>query len=428
MNGSVPDLDRADRADCTDRDSLGGTSGPSGSGSRPPLQAVLADEGLRLFFPLAALLAAVWPLAWVALWHFDLPLTRRVMPGAWHAIEMSLGAWGAALIGFLTTAVPEWTNTPRLRGATLWWLAGCWALARLIGLVGADALLGLATVADLAWLGFLLAYLLKTGWQTRVASMATFAAWLAGLALASTLARLAMLSGDNLAALHWGRLAGLVYLGLLGLVLARVSVPVSNLVLDPSGRSSPFRPHPGRLNLAPGLVALALAGEALGLSPAVGGYLWIAAGAAFMDRVAEGFIGRAAARTEMLALMGAAGFAGIGLLSLGAGRLGALWADAGPLHLALMGGLGIGVLAVLSIAGRFHTGQPLGLAFRTRLAFVLVVAAVLLRALPAMGLAPWPPGPVHLLAALAWAAAFLLWLADYWPLLSDPDTLERRGC
>lgn len=399
-----------------------------GRRQRPPLHTVLADEGLRLFFPLAAGFAAVWPLAWVALWHFDLPMATRVMPAAWHAIEMSLGAWGATLIGFLTTAVPEWTNTPRLRGATLWWLAACWALARLIGLVGAEALLVLAALADLAWLGFLLAYLLRTGLRTRVASMATFAAWLGGLIVAATLARLAMIAGDNLAALHWGRLSGLVYLGLLGLVLARVSVPVSNLVLDPSGRSSPFRPHPGRLNLAPGLVALALAGEALGLSPAVGGYLWIAAGAAFMDRVAEGFIGRTAARTEMLALMGAATFAGVGLLSLGAARLGAPWADAGPLHLALMGGLGVGVLAVLSIAGRFHTGQPLGLPPRTRLAFALLAIAVLLRALPAMGLTPWPPGPVHLLAALAWSAAFVLWLTDYWPLLSDPDTLERRGC
>ncbi|RDW12610.1 NnrS family protein, partial [Paracoccus thiocyanatus] len=89
----------------------------------------------------------------------------------------------------------------------------------------------------------------------------------------------------------------------------------------------------------------------------------------------------------------------------------------GPLHLALMGGLGLGVLAVLAIAGRFHTGQGLGLNLATRTGFLLAAAAVLLRALPEMGLMPWPPGPLHLIAALLWAAAFLLWLVDYWPAI-----------
>ncbi|MGE0801032.1 MAG: NnrS family protein [Lautropia sp.] len=382
---------------------------------------MLSDEGLRLFFPLAALHAAFWPLLWIGAWRLELPLTRTLSPVVWHAAEMILGAWGAALIGFLTTAIPEWTNTPRLRGRLLWALAGLWAAARLVGLAGADVLVVPAALADMAWLALLLAYLLQVSIGQRDTTLLAIAGWLAGLSAATLLARLAMIAGDSAGALHWLRIAGLVYLGLLGLVLARVSIPVSNLVLDPSEQTSPFRPHPGRINLAPGLVAVALLGELAGASAAVGGFLWIAAGAAFMDRVAEGFIGRTAARTEILALMGAAAFAGIGLLLLGAARLGAPWGDAGPLHLALMGGLGIGVLAVLAIAGRLHTGRPLGLARPTRVAFVLITVAVLLRTLPPMGLAPWPPGPMHLLSALAWCGAFLLWLADYWPLLSRPS-------
>lgn len=38
-----------------------------------------------------------------------------------------------------------------------------------------------------------------------------------------------------------------------------------------------FRPHPGRLNLSTGLVALALLGEVVDLSPAVTALLWAAA-------------------------------------------------------------------------------------------------------------------------------------------------------
>ncbi|MCJ1901746.1 MULTISPECIES: NnrS family protein [Paracoccus] len=383
----------------------------------PPLHRVLSDEGFRLFFPLAALHAGLWPLVWVGLWSFDLPLARQIPAGIWHANEMIFGAWGAALLGFLTTAAPEWSDTPRLRGRPLWMLAALWGLARIAGLLGADLLVLPAMLADLAWLVLLLAYLLKVSLQQRTTRLLSFAGWLFALALAGLMARMAMLAGQAEAAAEWLRIAGLVFLGLLSLALARISVPVTNIVLDPSESTSPFRPHPGRLNLSAGLVALALAGQVAGLSPAVAGFLWIAAGAAFMDRMAEGFVGAEAFRAEIMVLMAAAGFAGAGLLGLGAAALGAPWAEAGPLHLALMGGLGLGVLAVLAIAGRFHTGQGLGLNLPTRAAFVLAGLAVLLRALPEMGLMPWPPGPLHLLAALLWAAAFLLWLADYWPAI-----------
>ncbi|MEF9604429.1 NnrS family protein, partial [Paracoccus sp. PXZ] len=322
-----------------------------------------------------------------------------------------------ALLGFLTTAAPEWTDTPRLRGRPLWWLAALWTAARIAGLLGADALILPAMLADLAWLVLLLAYFLKVSLEQRTTRLLSFAGWLFALTLAGLMARMAMLAGQAEAAAEWLRIAGLVFLGLLALALARITVPVTNIVLDPSESTSPFRPHPGRLNLSAGLVALALVGQVAGLSPAVTGFLWIAAGAAFMDRMAEGFVGPEAFRAEIMVLMAAAGFAGVGLLGLGAAALGAPWAEAGPLHLALMGGLGLGVLAVLAIAGRFHTGQGLGLNWQTRTAFVLAGAAVLLRALPEMGLMPRPPGPLHLVAAVLWAAAFLLWLADYWPAI-----------
>jgi len=255
-----------------------------------------------------------------------------------------------------------------------------------------------------------------------------FLGWLAALAAAAAIAKGAMLWGDSELAAHALRIAGLIFLGLLGLALARITLPVTNLVLDPSEATSPFRPHPGRLNLAPGLVALAIAGEVMGLSPAVSGFLWIAAGAAFMDRVAEGFVGFEVARAEVLALAGSSALAGLGLLALGAARLGAPWAEAAPLHMALMGGLGLGVLAVLAIAGRLHCGLPLGLPPRTRAGLVLVVAATFIRTVPEMGLAPWPPGPAHGIAALAWATGFLLWLADARDPLTDARTLGARTC
>src|SRR5690606_23546713 len=95
-----------------------------------PILTVLTDEGLRLFFPLAALYAAFWPFLWVIVLGFDLPLARHVPPTLWHPHEMLIGAYGAALLGFVTTAVPEWTDTPRPQKNFLLALACLWGIGR----------------------------------------------------------------------------------------------------------------------------------------------------------------------------------------------------------------------------------------------------------------------------------------------------------
>ena len=389
---------------------------------------VLVDEGLRLFFPLAALQAALWPVVWVVIHGFDLPFARDLPPALWHGHEMLVGAWGAALLGFLTTALPEFSDTPRLRGRPLLLLAAGWGTARLVGLLGLDALGPLAGLADLGWIGGLVAYGLVVSIRRRTWDYLGFAVWLTGFFATEGFFRFAAATGDVAAAQTALRLVGLVFLGFLGLALARISVPVTNLVLDPSEETSPWRPHPGRRNLAAGLVAVALAGEIAGLEPAVSGWLWIAAGAGFLDRAGETFVGRAFFRLEMLALFASAAVSGLGLLLVGVGRLGAPWPESPALHVAFQGGLGVAVMAVLAIAGLFHTGRPLPFPRPLWFAFAAVLAATALRTLPDFGVIAAPPGGPHLLASLLWAGGFLVWLAVYWPFLSETPKGHASGC
>lgn len=382
--------------------------------------AVLGDEGLRPFFLLSAVHAALWPFLWVA-GGFALPFDEPLPPTLRHANEMLFGAYGAALIGFVTTAVPEWSNTARLRGRPLFVLAALWAVGRLAGLLGAAPLAPLGAVADLAWLLFLPAYVSWVLWRRRHARLIGMTFWLSALAVAGGATQVAIVVADAELAADALHAAALVYVGLLGLVLARITVPITNLVLDPSKETSPYRPHPGRLNLAPGLVAVALAGWLAGLSPAVTGYLMIAAGAAFLDRAGEAFVGREALRAPLVGPALASLLAGTGLLLVGAARLGAPFPETTALHLVLMGGLGLAVLTVFAVAGLMHTGRRLAFPRTVPAAFSLLVAASALRVLPDLGVMPFPPGPPHFLAAVLWAAAFLLWTWTYWPILSRPS-------
>ena len=398
------------------------------AGCPPTLMQVLGDEGLRLFFPLSALHAALWPFLWAVVAGFHLPFASAIPPGLWHANEMIFGSYGAALIGFITTAIPEWSDTKRLRGRALFVLAGLWGVGRVSGVLGGDALAVVGAVADLIWLAALPLYVALISWRKRTTRLATVVFWLTALATAGAATRLGFVVGDADLARGSLHIAGLVFLGLLGVVLARIALPVTNLVLDPSEETSPYRPHPGRRNLAPGLVALAIGGTLAGWSPAVTAYLTIAAGAAFLDRVAEAFIGREAGRGEILALAGSSLLAGVGLLLVGAARLGAPFPETPALHLSLMGGLGLGVLAVFAIAGLFHTGRSLPLPAAARMAFGLAVVASLVRALPDLGFVPAPPGPPYAVASVLWAGAFLIWLKAYWPFLSKPRRPDGGGC
>ena len=389
--------------------------------AQPRLRA-LTHEGFRLFFVLSAGHMALWPILWVVVAGLDLPLAGDTPPSLWHAHELIVGSFGAALIGFLTTALPEWTDTTPLRGRPLVLLTAPWAIARLIGLLGWDEAAWLAGLCDQAWLGALMAYAAWLSWQKWTDRFLAFLFWLAVLSAAEVTARSGMILGDHDLTQLGTHGTGFAFLGLLAIALGRITVPVTNLVLDPSETSSPFRPHPGRLTLAAGLVFVAMGGEVAGslwgLSENVRGFLWIAAGAGFLDRVGEAFIGRAFFRLEILVLAGSAALAGAGLLLLGASLLGAPFGPHAGLHLAFMGGLGMGVLAVFAIAGLMHTGRSLPFPRLMWVAFGLLVAAALTRIGPDLGLINHPFGAPHGLASILWAGAVLTWLITFWPMLS----------
>lgn len=389
--------------------------------ARPPGRwHALTREGVRLFFPLAAGYALLVPLVWVTAFGFRLPFARAIPVTQWHAYEMVFGVFAAALAGFLTSAVPEWTDTPPRRGRALAGLALLWVPGRVVGLLGIDALVVPAAVTDLAFLGLLVAYIAAPMRARRNTRHLSLVAWTVVLAGASLACRAGWLMAD------WALSARSLYVAvgafavLFSLALGRVNAVVVNLALDPSGANTHYRPHPGRQNLAAAMVALHLAAVTLAPESAVGAWLALAAAAAFFDRLAEWFVGRAVLRAEVLALATANGFAGVAFAVIGASGLDASLSLHAGVHLLTVGSLGLAVVAIFSIAGLRHTGHALVLPWQARIALLLIVTAALVRALP--DIAGWsdPHGVRYVIAAIAWTAAFAVWLHGYWPMLCEP--------
>ncbi|MCF2524680.1 NnrS family protein [Bradyrhizobium sp. G127] len=387
----------------------------------------LLVEGLLLFFPVAALHAMLSPLIWVTLFGFSLPYTHAIPPHQWHAHEMIFGTYGAALAGFLTSAVPEWTDTKPRRDWALLWLLMLWLPGRIVGLLGIEAFVFPACVTDVAFLLLLFWYVMKPLLDRRSTRHASFAVWVGLFALAELSIRMAWLTGMIDLAGQLLQTALIVFLVFFALAVARINVVVINLALDPSGETTPYRPHPGRQNLAAGMVSIyAVAALAFPYSTAPA-YLALAAAATFFDRLAEWFIGTAVLRTQVVALAAANAFAGGGFLLIGLSGLGAPVAVATGLHMLSVGSLGLAVLAVFIIAGLRHTGRPLVLPWQAHAAVALMICASIVRILPELGIGPSLTGLHYGLSAVLWSAAYGIWLAGFLPLLMSPIN-EANGC
>ena len=87
--------------------------------------------GFRPFFFGAATWAVVAIALWLCVLAGEISLPTRFDGVAWHRHEMLFGFVGAAVAGFLLTAIPNWTGRLPIAGKPLLLLFGLWAAARL---------------------------------------------------------------------------------------------------------------------------------------------------------------------------------------------------------------------------------------------------------------------------------------------------------
>lgn len=382
------------------------------------------SEALRLCFPLAALHGALWPFLWIVAGNYSLPMAQDIPPSQWHAHEMIFGTFGMALTGFLLSAVPEWTDTAPCRGRALLWIAGLWLPGRIVGIAGADGLSWLAGLFDVAFLLGLVVLIGMPMVARRTLRHLAFLLWPFLLMLMELAVRTGWSSGDFLASARFIEAALCIFVVLFSLSLARINVVVVNLALDPSGTTSPYRPHPGRQHMAGALVTGYMIAMLAVPESAIAAWLALAAGAAFMDRLAEWFVGRAVLRTHVLLLALASFFAGAGFLTIGAVRLGADVPPAAGLHMIAMGSLGCAIMAVFIIAGLRHTGRGLALLpWQALAAAILMVMAVLVRVIPEFAFASFLAPAHHWLGAILHAASYGVWLYGFLPFLTSESVV-----
>ena len=371
--------------------------------------------GLRPFF----LFSALWAAIAAPLWLYAF-LSGGPVGLSWHVHEMLFGYTGGVVVGFLLTAVPNWTGRLPVVGTRLALLFGLW-------LAGRAAMLAMALNADLA----------SEVWPLIIDGLFLFAmagvVWrevLAGqnwrnvpVAVMVTLFALAN-AGFHLEA-GAGGVANLSTR--LGLAVVALLIAVIGGRVTPSftrnwqtKRGGPLPAVAGRLDVvtlavtAAGLVAWSVAPT----HPAAGALL-LAAGGLNLVRLIR-WRGDATVAEPLVWILH------LGYLWLAAGLLFTGLSVAAPglvppsvgVHALTAGAIGVMTLAIMTRASRGHTGRPLAAGRIEVLIYVLINAAALTRVTG--GLLPTLYQPLLMVSAGLWSAAFLAFVVGYGPMLLSP--------
>ena len=377
----------------------------------------LWNLGFRPFFLMAGSFAALGILLWIAQLA-GLTGTGIYAGPQWHAHEMIFGYAFAVIVGFLFTAVRNWTGRPTPSGRTLMGIAAVWLAGRVLALTPwyalaavTDAIFAIAAAAGIA------VPLLKSGNRRNY----FFVVLLIGLGMADFAFWLGFSGMIAIDVNRWLRVALDLVLFVMVVVGGRV-IPMftGNAVAGASPKRVPWleKIALGSVIAMIGADAAVLPGSALA---ALAGVAAVAHAARLLLWQPWGTL----ARPILWILHASYGWivAHLALRCLAAVDLVPTSIAAHALTVGAIGGLTLGMMTRVA---RGHTGLPLATSTAELLAYAGIQLAAFSRVFVPLIMPQW-----HLAAVvgsgLAWSAAFTIFTVAFWPVLVRPRVDGRFG-
>ena len=364
--------------------------------------------GFRPFYLGAATFGALAIPFWLALFLGQVEVDLAVAPLLWHAHEMLFGFAVAVIVGFLLTAGKAWTGQATPRGAFLGALASLWLAARIAAVTGPYALYA---ALDLLLLPVVTAVLVDVLVRARSHRNLPLAGILLLLSLANLSFHLAVIGAiatPPMHALH----AALALIVMIECVITGRVIPAFTNNVTP-GLKLAARPALERATLA--VTALALLAWVVAV-PAGLTAIFVGLGAAGHLRPQGAWRAWLTRGRPILWILHAAYlWLPVGFALLALAQFGWISASAGVHALAVGTTAGL-IIGMVTRTARGHTGRPLQASKAEVLAYLLVLAAAVLRVVLPL-LAPQWFVQSLVAAALAWSAAFAIYLVIYTPWL-----------
>ena len=388
---------------------------PAAAPLPPPQWRAFLELGFRPLY----LAGALWALVSIALWVFAPQWLAGPLGGvAWHAHEMLWGFVATIAVGFLLTAGANWTGMNPLHGPALGALTCLWVLARMGFLLPWQGAFVAAVACELLFFGWAAAALALAVLRTRNHRNAGVPLLLAALGVADALF-LRSVRANGYEALTTYLLCGLLCMSAIALLIARRVIPFFAMRAV-GGLAIPMHTRSGQWQLAAALAAPACL--LAGWRPAAAAAL-LAAGAIALWQVLS-WKPLAVRRVPLLwilylghACMGARLL--VAAAHLAGGPLRAAW----PVHAIGIAGFSVLIIGMITRTALGHLGRPLRTDRTMVAAYLLVITAAALR-LAALLPTAMAGAALHA-SALAWVAAFALYLWRFAPLLVRPRADAR---
>ena len=385
---------------------------------------------LRQAFRPMFLFGAVFSIIAMALWGLALAGVIRLNPYAnimfWHQHEMLFGFVAAIIVGFLLTAVQNWTGQRATHGKMLLVLSFVWLAGRLLMLFGGGLPAWLVVTVDLLFLP--LAALLFA----RIVVMAgnNRNLFFVPVLVLLTLANVVMHAGVQFGQFAWVQYGSLSAVLVVTLIMAIVSGRVLPM-FTANGTQTPKVPPLlwldrtalGSLWLLVVLHLFLLTGYLPGWFMAALFGLSAVTTAWRLLRVKFWITWRV---PLLWSLHAAVAFIPLGLALFALRHAGFAIGQSAAVHALTAGAMGVMILSMMARVSLGHTGRMLKPKTIMSVAFVLIIGAALIRVLAGWAI----PGATmgwYLYATAGWVIAYSLYVIVYTPILIKPREDGRPG-
>lgn len=384
----------------------------------------------RPFFLGASIFSVISMIVWALFWSGAVDVSPLMYgnPIWWHSHEMLIGFTGAIIIGFLLTAVQNWTGNPGIRGWKLALIFLFWLAARIGLLLGTPSMIWM--IVDLIWILLAAYFLAKPIVQRKQWNNLFFAPLL--LVISYLNAKLHLIS--------LGVSFGTEPYDLRSTSLTIVIV-ISIIVLVVGGRVIPFFTWRGTnteqitrikaiewLAMIPSwlLVLNVLLPVPQAINQVTLPALLILTGSMHLIRFVRWRSFQTLKTPLLWSLHAAYIFLILGIFMLGLNAMSVGISYSVALHLITIGGIGGMILSMISRVSLGHTGRPLQVGRWIVCAFAAMILSALVRTVMIL-LLPSLAINGYVISATLWAIAFTLFSVLYFPVLTQPRIDGRPG-
>jgi uncharacterized protein involved in response to NO len=378
----------------------------------------LWTAGFRPFYLLAGIFAALSVPLWAARFAGWLGEWVYFSESVWHAHEMIFGYAFAVIVGFLFTAVRNWTGRPTPTGGALAAIAGAWLAARLLVFTPWTEL---AAIADA---GFALAAAAGIALPLLASRNRRNYFFIALLVLLGAVNLCFYLAKDDVLDVPVG--VGLqIALDLIVFVMAVMGGRVIPMFTASAIPGAAPRRRPWLDRAALGVLLLPVGADALELPEAL---MALLAGLAALLHGARFLLWRpwrTLGRPLVWILHAAYGWIVVSLALRALAELGLIMPSLAT-HALTVGAIGGLTLGMMTRTALGHTGRPLEAGRGTLAAYALIQLAALVRVFVPM-LAPERYLDALLVSGALWSLAFAVFVAVYWPVLTRPRIDGKPG-